>query len=125
MTRTESRFERDGLEILIKDGEGNGTVTWRGASDSRNPSEFLDPIVEHIVRRMRGRTLTVDFSGLDYMNSSTVSPIIALLKKVDANEIETLVLFSNIDWQQTHLRCMKAITRVLKHVRVEAKPVPT
>ena len=68
-----------------------------------------------------GQEVTVDFRTLDYMNASTVSPILSLLKTLDKKGIETLVLFSNADWQVTHLRCLRTVTRVLTHITVEGR----
>jgi hypothetical protein len=118
MSEDEMRFEKDGLTIVARKRSSAWHVSWLGASDSRNPSDFLRPVAARMIQAMRGSRITIDLSALEYMNSSTVSPIISMLKELDAHGIETRVLFSDADWQQTHLRCMRAITRVLKHVTV-------
>jgi hypothetical protein len=59
------------------------------------------------------------------MNSSTVPPIINLVKRLNARAISCLVLFSDSDWQRTQLRCMQTIARTLPHVQVEGRaPTP-
>lgn len=120
MSALDFRFVRDGLTILIERSEGEATVTWQGISDARNPGQVLRPVLDHITHELKDVKVTLDFTGLEYMNSSTVSPIISLIKALDAGGKDTLVVFSDTDWQVTHLRCMKAIARMLSHVRVEA-----
>jgi hypothetical protein len=121
MTTQTSRYEQDGLLILLTKMGKKALVTWQGASDARDPSAFLGPVFERLLVEVKGCDVTIDFSALEYMNSSTVSPIVTLLKALNAQGIHAQVLFSNVDWQQTHRRCMLAITRVLPHVKVGTK----
>jgi hypothetical protein len=119
------KFEQGGLTILVSRAKGSASVTWLGVSDSRNPGAFLNPIVQRLVDELKECTVTVDFTRMEFMNSSTVAPIINLIKRLNANRIDAVVLFKNDDWQRTHLRCMQTITRVLKHVRVEGRTAST
>jgi hypothetical protein len=94
-------------------------MLWSGHSDSRLPHLFLDPIVRRVVEVMVGTQLTIDFRGLEYMNSSTVSSILNLLKSLDRAQVETVAIFADSDWQATHLRCMRTVTRALRNITVE------
>jgi hypothetical protein len=71
---------------------------------------------------MKGAEVTVDFSKLEYMNSATVSPLINFVKTLDGICTRILVLFSETDWQRTHLQCMRAIATTLRHVAVQSTP---
>jgi len=122
MTAKETRFERDGLSIVIRQAGPGWVMRWTGSSDARTPQEFIQPIVEFVLERTENGSVTIDFTGLEFMNSSTVSPIIGLLKSLNAKSIATRVVFSSADWQQTHLRCLKTISRVLEHVTVVGRP---
>jgi anti-anti-sigma regulatory factor len=57
---------------------------WRGKSNAREPGRFLVPVLTDAYERARtsGRRLVLDFSPLDYMNSSTFTPIVKLLDHV-------------------------------------------
>jgi hypothetical protein len=44
-----------------------------------------------------------DFAGLEYMNSATVVPVIASVKKLDAVASSLSVVFSDAGWQRTHV----------------------
>jgi hypothetical protein len=116
-------FEQEGLCIRVVRSGGKGQMLWSGHSDSRLPHVFLDPIVRRVVELMPGALLTVDFRELEYMNSSTVSSILNLLKSLDRAKIETVAIFADTDWQATHLRCMRTVTRALQNITVEGHAI--
>jgi hypothetical protein len=121
---TDWRYERDGLQIFASLVGTRAMISWRGLSDSPNPAAFLDPVTTELTERLKGADVTVDFTRLEYMNSATVGPLLKLIKRLDANGTAILVLFSTIDWQRTHLKCMTTIARTLKHVKVEGRTTP-
>ena len=115
------QFEQDGLIINASRTNGRGTVAWCGVSDSRTPALFLRPVLRDLTEKMKGAEVTVDFTKLEYMNSATVSPLINFVKTLDVSCTRILVLFSQTDWQRTHLQCMRAIATTLRHTSVEAQ----
>jgi len=124
MTDPVVKFEQDGLCIQMTRAAGHITVSWLGVSDSRSPAAFLNPVIEQITRSAGGSAVTVDFTRLEYMNSATVTPLISLVKSLDQAKSRVLLLFAEVDWQRTHLQCMKAIARTMSNVRVEGRPLP-
>ncbi len=117
----EWNYEQDGLLISAVKTGLKALVTWKGVSDSRNPSSFLNPLVDELAKNLAGAEVTVDFTKLEYMNSATVGPLVHLIRQLDKNGKPVLVLFSDADWQRTHLKCMSAIARTLTHVRIEGR----
>ena len=105
---------------VVRDG-GSATITWKGTSDSRNPGATLNPALEKLVQSVENFNVTVDFTELEYMNSATVAPLMELIRKLDNSCKAVQVVFLNAGWQCTHSRCMSAIARTLKHVRVESR----
>ena len=122
MTSKEMKFERDALLILVSQAGSGWVVRWTGASDLRDPQAFIQPIVDYMIDQLKSKSVTIDFTGLSFMNSSTVSPIIRMLKSLNANAVDTRVEFSSADWQQTHLRCLRTICRLLDHVTIIGRP---
>ena len=116
------QFEQDGLVISASRANGKGTVAWCGVSDSRTPGIFLRPVLREVSEKMKGAEVTVDITKLEYMNSATVSPLINFVKTLDGICTRIRVLFSETDWQRTHLQCMRAIATTLRHVAVESTP---
>jgi anti-anti-sigma regulatory factor len=121
MTNTDLNFEQGGLRIEVFRSEGKATIQWSGESDARNPGALLNGVLLRIVDALDGCKVTVDFRRLQYMNSSTVPPIINLVKRLNARGISCLVLYADGDWQRTQLRCMQTIARTLPHVQVESR----
>jgi hypothetical protein len=120
MSEQKWQFEQDGLVISASRANGKGTVAWCGVSDSRTPGIFLRPVLRDLSEKMKGAEVTVDFSKLEYMNSATVSPLINFVKALDGGCKRTVVLFSESDWQRTHLQCMRAIATTLKNTMVDS-----
>jgi hypothetical protein len=119
MTSSSTKFEKETLTVLVKRSDTEVSMTWLGESDSRNPGEFLNPIVKQLASELPGLPVTIDLTRLAYMNSATVAPLIACIKSLDSTATEVHVQFSDADWQRTHVQCLRAISRKLKGVRIE------
>lgn len=110
------------LEIKIEKDENLVTMSWIGQSDEKNPSSILTPYLESCVDFLQGKELTIEFDGLDYINSSTVSPIIEFLKKLNAAGIPTCVTYNkNATWQNTSFRALKSFTKMLPLLTVKGR----
>jgi hypothetical protein len=121
MIKTDIELEHGGLRIELYRSDSKATILWSGVSDSRSPGALLNGVLLRMVDALDGCKVTVDFRRLQYMNSSTVPPIINLIKRLNARAISCLVLYSDSDWQRTQLRCMQTIARTLPHVQVEGR----
>lgn len=119
MTVQSQRFESDGLIVIVTHRPSELQVAWRGVGDNRDPSEQLGPFLQRVVAEAAGRTVRVDFLGLQYVNSATVSPIIQFVKSLDAVARSVTLLYdTSVFWQRTQYRCMRAIAGSLKTVQV-------
>lgn len=116
------QFERGGLLVTAIRTNGKGTVTLQGTSDSRTPGAFLRPILQDLSDKLRGAAVTVDFSGLEYLNSATVAPLITFVKTLDSSCPRIVVWFSEAHWQRIHLLCMRAIAMNLQNTDVRSRP---
>jgi len=121
MMPTGLEFDHAGLRIEVFRSENKATIVWSGVSDARNPGAQLNVVLQRMVDELDGCKVTVDFRRLQYMNSSTVPPIINLIKRLNARAVHSVVLFSEVDWQRTQLRCMQTIARTLPYVQVEGR----
>lgn len=125
MSELQLKFEHGGLEIVLSRSGNVGTMAWRGSSDSRSPGEFLESVFRRAIEHAPRCELVIDFTALEFMNSSTVSPIIAFLKDANLKRIQCRVVFSDAEWQRPHMRCLRAITSVLPHISVDCCPART
>lgn len=121
MSDMTQRFENGNLIIVVGRTPAVTTITWTGESDSRNPVDFLNPLIAKLAKELVGHNVIVDFSELTYMNSATVAPLINTIKSLDAAAASVLVVFSDMDWQRTHVQCVRTIARQLKKVKIEVK----
>ena len=75
------RWQQGGLSLEATTTPGELRVIWRGRSDDREPARFLGPVLTELVETCRGAgaRLCLDFSALEFMNSSTFTPIVRAL----------------------------------------------
>jgi hypothetical protein len=119
MIKSTTIYNRDGLVLHTSESSSGVTLIWSGLHDSRDPGLHLDPGLEQFVSTFKSKSLTIDFSGLEYMNSAAVSPIISFIRNLDAAQIPTsLVYNTSISWQRVTARCMRIIARTLNHIQV-------
>ncbi len=69
------------LTLEAHPGAGELRLVWRGRSAEREPGAFLLPLLGQALESCRrsGQRLTLDFSPLEYMNSSTFTPIVRII----------------------------------------------
>jgi len=121
MSGATQQFQNGSLLITVVRSATVTTISWSGESDARTPGEFLNPIVSKLAKDLSGLDVSIDFSQLTYMNSATVAPLITCIKALDATASSVLVVFSDMDWQRTHVQCVRTISRQLKKVRIEVR----
>jgi hypothetical protein len=110
----------DNFEIKVLEQNDLVKLQWLGRSELRNPAEVLNPYLDSIVTKLKGKNIVVDYSKLEYMNSSTVPPIIKFIKSCNQNELNTKVHFDkNSEWQNASFKPLQTVCMVLKNVVVE------
>jgi hypothetical protein len=113
---------KDGtLSIEIKDGD-SVTMSWLGRSESREPAVVLNPYLTGIVDGMSGKELIVDFTKLEYMNSSTVPPIILLIKNLNTKGVVTKIYYDKESkWQAASFKALETISKSMTVIEVVGK----
>ena len=109
------------LEIVVNEGD-KITIEWLGRSENREPSALLNPYFKDIVENASGKEVEVDFKKLEYMNSSTVPPIIQMIKNLDTKSISTKVFYNkDSKWQAASFKALETIATSLKNIEVMGK----
>jgi hypothetical protein len=115
-------YKLDCLELRYQEEGSNLVMTWLGKSTLPNPTEELLP---YFIRRMgewADKRITLDFRGLEYMNSSTVSLIVQLLKKLDEAVAGTTVIYDRtLKWQALSFQALESIESLFKNVTITGK----
>jgi hypothetical protein len=112
-------FEHDGLTVRISKDAGCSRIEWSGISDLRSPASFLGPLLEDWSTKLKDTDVTIDLTGLEYMNSATVKPLIDLIRLLDHTSRAVSVVFRDNDWQRVHRNCMAALARTMKRTKVQ------
>ena len=78
------------------------TVSWRGRGVQRDPTPFIQPILNEALDRgiREGRRVVMDFSHLEYLNSSSLSPVIHTLERATRTGCALSVVYDkDVTWQ--------------------------
>ena len=99
----DTRDHVDGPLTLHVHENGNVIeITWRGRSVAREPGQFILPILtkaldaaEHL-----GKKITIDFRQVEYLNSSTITPLIRILEQAKRGKAAVMVRYNSaLNWQ--------------------------
>lgn len=110
----------DNLEIITKEEPGTIKLLWQGSSDSRNPATVLGTYLDKILATgKKYNTCAFDFSGLDFMNSSTIATILHTIKKMKNHPAKFQLIFSKTkEWQEISFRTMRIVTSRMGNITV-------
>ena len=107
------------LEILLEEGETN-TLLWNGKSEARDPASILLPFFNNITEKLKNKKLIIKFEKLEYLNSSTVLPIIDLIKKLESNGVDTMVTYDKESkWQIASFKALDVIVQTMNHIKIQ------
>ena len=111
------------LEKIVD--EPSITIRFIGRSNERNPSKFIYPILSDALDQSaaEGQDIILDFKDLEYMNSSTITPILKILNKVKQEEAYQLTITYNksLKWQDLSFSALKIFETKDKKITIIAK----
>lgn len=87
------------------------SLVWRGKSNDREPGRFLMPLLTAAMEQAQSsaRPLVLDFSALEYMNSSTFSPLVKALESANRAGLSVKILYAKSRrWQQLSFSALRA-----------------
>jgi hypothetical protein len=98
----QEKYTNDLLVITVTEENEHVHMHWAGKSIDRKPSIFLTPILLKVVKRCmeKQKRMIMDFCEIEYMNSSTITPIIKILERAKRSDISVSVEYlANLKWQ--------------------------
>ena len=101
MGKTE-KYTNDLLIISITEENDQIHMHWSGKSIDRKPSIFLTPLLIKVLKRSidREKRMIMDFCDIEYMNSSTITPIIKILDRAKRSKVGVTVEYlASLKWQ--------------------------
>ena len=117
-------FEDHLLQIELNENSNAINMIWTGKSTHRKPSEFISPILADIIKKSNAtkKRIVLDFRRLDYMNSSTITPIIKILERAKRGTIQITLLYCKaLKWQDLSFSALEIFQT--KDSKVEIKGV--
>ena len=95
-------------------------LMWRGEMALRDPSVPIAPYLEKCLTSTAANVCVIlDFTQVAFMNSSSLLPVIAFVKRVDALHRSCELCYSNaVGWQRVSYNSMKVLCQRLAGVKV-------
>ena len=98
----EQTFTDGTLTLVLEENPGELRLKWQGMSMAREPSRFLMPILSRALDlgAQQSKPLVIDFKALEYLNSSTLSPVIRALEQARRGQNRVKVQYDKgVKWQ--------------------------
>lgn len=112
-------FKVEELTIHIEEQGETVVMSWIGKSRMKEPSQFLIPFVNTFIPKIGKRSLVIDFYPLQSINSSSVNPIIYLIKKLEEDKISTeLQVEKSSEWKAASFKAIENFTRKFNYVKL-------
>ncbi len=95
-------FEDGPLTLQLCEDDREVRLEWRGQSMAREPAQFLLPVLSKALEKgsRASKPLVIDFQNLEYLNSSTITPVIRILEQARrGTERVTVVYRRDLKWQ--------------------------
>jgi len=101
MSRVE-KYNESLLTIKVTEETDNYFIHWSGKSIERKPNLFITPILIKFLRKSinNDKRIILDFCEIEYMNSSTITPIIKILERAKRGKVKVSVIYlKSLKWQ--------------------------
>jgi hypothetical protein len=118
------RWTQGDLSLELTESANELRLTWRGKSADREPGRFLVPVLTAALERARDASLplVLDFRELDYMNSSTFTPVVKALDESRRLSIPIVLEYAlNRRWQALSFSALRTFETLDGRIKVHGK----
>ncbi|HEX9053127.1 MAG TPA: hypothetical protein VF841_21545 [Anaeromyxobacter sp.] len=118
------RWTQGDLSLEMAERNGELRVTWRGKSSDREPSRFLVPVLTAALERAREASLplVLDFRELEYMNSSTFTPVVKALDESRRLSVPIVLEYALArKWQALSFSALRTFETLDGRIKVHGK----
>lgn len=119
-----TRWTQGELALELTETVRELRLTWRGKSADREPSRFLVPVLSDSLRRARDARLplVMDFSDLEYMNSSTFTPVVKALDESRRLAVPVVLEYSvSRKWQALSFSALRTFETLDGRIKIHGK----
>ena len=99
---SKEEFTCNALTLEVVEEEDSINVQWLGKSSDRDPGKFITPILSNMLERggNGAKRIVLDFRKLQYLNSSTITPIIRCFDEARRGSHRITVMYQKATkWQ--------------------------
>ncbi len=124
MAQPVKRWTEGALSLELVEGPVELRLAWHGKSSDREPSRFLVPVLTAALERARdaGLPLVMDFHELDYMNSSTFTPVVKALDESRRLSVPIVLEYSiSRRWQALSFSALRTFETLDGRIKVHGK----
>lgn len=116
------RYQADSLTVESLRKQGNLVIRWTGRSDARDPARALHHVLQAVGSDFKSaQSVEFDFRCLEYMNSSSIRPILMLVQQASTSASKVRVLYDGSkSWQRLSFMAIGAVLGNLNNVEVSA-----
>ena len=105
-------FSSRALTLRVSEEPGAVVVAWSGRSTALNPADFLIPVLRYALDRAceLQRPITLDFSALEYFNSSTMAPVVKVVEEARRRSIAVTLRYDATQrWQELSFAALRVL----------------
>lgn len=116
------KYKNDQLTLELTESDDMIQVVWKGRSIARDPGEFITPLLVRIVKLSsnQAKRIIFDFTEMEYMNSSTITPIVKILERARRGSTRISVVYdAKMKWQELIFDALKIFATKDKRVVIE------
>ena len=121
MTETQV-FEQNLLKIHLTNSNDSIHIGLTGKSVERDPGHIITPILLNALKDTgeENRHIILNFCQLDYMNSSTITPIIKILERAKRGNTRLTVLYDkSLKWQALSFSALEIFETSDKRIEIK------
>ena len=118
------RWEEGALALELTRAATELRVTWLGKSADREPGRFLVPVLAEAIElaRSAGVSLILDFRALEYMNSSTFTPVVKAVGDARKAGVPVVLEYSlERKWQALSFSALRTFETLDGRVQVQGR----
>lgn len=108
---THKETYNSGLLVMeVEESESAIEITFLGKSTEREPGKFITPIISEVIQNSRkyNKAISMNFLKLEYMNSSTITPIIRILESTKKGTENISIQYDKAKkWQELCFTALK------------------
>lgn len=118
------RWAEGALELELRVTPEELRLVWTGKSADREPGRFILPVLLDVIDRAKEaeKPLVLDFKDLEYMNSSTFTPIVKSLAESRKAAVAVVLEYSlQRKWQALSFSALRTFETLDGRVQVQGK----